>query len=118
MPKEKRGGRKAKKRLPNHKRAVFPKNKLGNYLLNPTKEPNKSRVFIDIGYNMKNADRLEADIREGLKNNKATLFAPNEYGTPAQVVMELGITKKQKIRTAWMYEQGSNAPKFITAYPD
>jgi hypothetical protein len=118
MPKPKRGGRKAANRLPNHKRAAFPKGKLKNYLLNPTKEPNKSKVLAELGYNMKNADRLEADIRKGLKNNKATLFEPNQYGTPAQVVMELGITKKREMRTAWMFDHGSDVPRFVTAYPD
>lgn len=117
MAKSVRGGRTAVNRLPNHARAVFPKDKLKNYLLNPSKDANKSQAFSDIGYNMKNADRLEADIRNGLKNNKATLFTPNNYGTPAQVEMMLGVTKQRKIITAWMIDKGTNAPRFITAYP-
>lgn len=117
MPKPQRGGRTAVNRLPNHAKAVFPKNKFKNYLLNPTKEPNKSRVFSKIGYNMKNAERLEADIRKGLKENKATVFAPNKYGTPVQVEMVLGIDKQRKIVTAWMINKGTNIPRFVTAYP-
>lgn len=117
MAKPTRGGRTAANRLPNHARAVFPKDKLKNYLLNPSKDANKSRVFSDIGYNMKNADRLEADIRDGLKKNKATLFSPNQYGTPAEVEMTLGITKQRKMITAWMIDSGTNVPRFITAYP-
>lgn len=118
MPKGRRGGRTAVRRLPNHTNAIFPKDKLKNYLLNPTKEAAKSKAFKDLGYNMKNADGLEADILEGLKHNTATVFEPNEYGIPAQVVMELGITKNRKMLTAWMYEHGSNKPQFVTAYPD
>lgn len=117
MPKPQRGGRTAVKRLPNHTNATFPKNKFKNYLLNPSKDANKSRVFKSIGYNMKNTNRLIADITDGLKNNKATMYAPNKYGTPAQVEMVLGITKKQKMVTAWMFPKGSNTPRFVTAYP-
>ena len=117
MPKPQRGGRTAVTRLPNHANATFPKGKFKNYLLNPSKDPNKSRVFKSIGYNMKNADRLKMDIMNGLKNSKATMYAPNKYGTPAQVEMVLGITKQQKMVTAWIFPKGSNAPRFVTAYP-
>ena len=116
MPKPKRGGRTAANRLPNYTKAVFPKDKGGNYLLNPTKEPNKSKLFKSLGYNMKNANRFEADIRNGLAKNKATLFAPNHHGTEAQVIMDLGITKQTKILTAWIIPKGSSVPSFVTAY--
>ena len=117
MPKPNRGGRTAVKRLPNYKGAYIPSNKLKNYLLNPTKDPCKSKAFKALGYNMKNADRLEADILDGLKHNSGATFTPNKFGTPAEVVMTLGITKQVKVRTAWMYDTGSNKPRFITAYP-
>lgn len=116
MPKPQRGGRMAVNRLPNYTKAIFPKDKGGNYLLNPSKEPNKSQLFKSLGYNMKNADRFEADIRQGLSKNKATLFDPNQHGTPAQVVMDLGIGKQEKILTAWIIPKGSNIPSFVTAY--
>ena len=117
MPKPKRGGRTAVQRLPNYKNAFIPRAKLDKYLLDPIKEPNKSRVFNSLGYNMGNADQLEADILNGLKHNSGAVFAPNEFGTPAEVIMELGITQKGKIRTGWMYDNGSNKPRFVTAYP-
>ena len=117
MPKPTRGGRTAANRLPNHAKAVFPKAKFKNYLLNPTKEPNKSRVFKQLGYTMKNDKRLETDIRKGLKENKATVFNPNKYGTPVQVEMTLGIDKQRKMVTAWMIDKGTKIPRFVTAYP-
>lgn len=117
MPKPNRGGRTAVKRLPNYKNAHIPNDKLKNYLLNPSKDPNKSTAFKALGYNMKNADRLEADILDGLKHNSGVTYSPNQFGTPAEVVMTLGITKQAKVRTAWMYDRGSNKPRLITAYP-
>ena len=66
---------------------------------------------------MKNSERLEADIREGLTKYKAMQFEPNQYGTVAyQVVMELGIDKKKEILTAWQIDKGSTRPRLITAY--
>ena len=117
MPKPNRGGRTAVKRLPNHKNAYIPSDKLKNYLLNPSKDPGKSKAFKALGYNMRNADKLEADILDGLRHNSGATYAPNKYGTPAEVTMTLGITKRVKVRTAWMYDKGSNKPRFITAYP-
>ena len=118
MPKPQRGGRTAVQRLPNYINAFIPRAKLDKYLLDPVKEPNKSKVFNALGYNVGNADQLEADIIEGLRHNSGATFAPNEFGTPAEVTMVLGITKKQKVRTAWIYDNGSNKPRFVTAYPD
>jgi hypothetical protein len=118
MPKPKRGGRTAVHRLPNYTSAYIPSAKLSNYLLDPIKEPNKSKAFNALGYDLGNADKLEADILEGLKHYSGAVFAPNEYGIPAEVTMELGITKRKMVRTGWMYDHGSNKPRFVTAYPD
>ena len=105
-------------RLPNYTNAYIPRAKLDKYLLDPIKEPNKSRVFNSLGYNLGNTDQLEADILDGLKHNSGAVFDKNEHGIPAEVIMELGIAKKGKIRTAWMYDNGSNKPRFVTAYPE
>ena len=118
MPKPKRGGRTAVNRLPNYTSAFIQRAKLDKYLLDPIREPNKSKAFNALGYDLGNADKLEADILEGLKHNSGAVFAPNKYGTPAEVTMVLGITTKKQVRTAWQYDNGSNKPRFITAYPD
>lgn len=105
-------------RLPNYKNAVIPQRKLGNYLLNPTKSKGKSDFFNSIGYNMKNAERLEKDIRKGLENNKALRYNENKFGNRAyEVDMPLGINKKVIVKTAWQVDKGENVPKFVSAYP-
>jgi hypothetical protein len=115
------GGRGAKigtvARLPNYRRAKIIEAKLKNYLLNPAKSNGKFEFFNALGYNMKNARRLESDIREGLKSNKAVAFATNKYGHSAyQVDMQLGISEKAGVVTAWQIDKGDNIPRFITAY--
>lgn len=105
-------------RLPNYKNAEIPQRKLGNYLLNPTKSKGKSDFFNSIGYNMKNAERLEKDIRKGLENNKALSYNENKFGNRAyEVDMALGINKKVTVKTAWQIDKGENIPKFVSAYP-
>lgn len=105
-------------RLPNHKNAVISRNKLKNYILNPTKDPAKSKFFNSLGYNMKNYQRLESDIRDGLSKNKAQEYSTNKYGHKAySVTMELGIGKKKQTVTGWQIDEGDNKPRFITARP-
>ena len=104
-------------RLPNYQRAVVLHSKIKNYLLNPDKSNGKSKLFRGLGYTMRNASRLEKDIRAGLKDNKALKFKPNKYGnTMYNVTMQLGIGEKASILTVWQIDKGSNRPRFITAY--
>ena len=104
--------------VPNPSKAKIRGSKLTNYLLNPTKEPDKANLFKSLGYSMKNADRLKSDMIEGLKNNKAkkTNDKSVKNRTYYQVDMELGITDKQIIRTGWKRE-GKGRLEFVTAYP-
>lgn len=116
------GGRGSKSgiisRLPNYKKAVIDQRKTGNYLLNPTKSNGKSTFFNSIGYNMKNTDRFEKDIREGLESNKAISYNNDKFGNKAfQVDMLLGIDKKAMVTTAWRIDKGKSEPRFISAYP-
>lgn len=105
-------------RLPNHKNAVISRNKLKNYLLNPTKAPAKSKFFNGLGYNMKNYQRLDNDIRNGLFKNEAQEFNANKHGHKAySVTMELGIGKKKKTVTGWQIDKGDNKPRLISARP-
>lgn len=107
--------------LPNYKHAEIARNKLKNYLLNPSKSPDKAKFFNALGYNMKNFRRFESDIREGLKTAPAVARITNKYGhtvTAYSVSMPLGINKKAMVLTAWQRDDGSTIPRFITAYPD
>jgi len=105
-------------RLPNYRNAIIKRNKLKNYLLNPSKSP-KAAFFHRIGYNMKNFRRFEKDIRKGLKDNPAEVVIKNRYGHEVKaysVKMSLGINKKAVVVTGW--EMENKKPRLITAYPD
>ena len=107
-------------RLPNCQKAVFPRNKFKNYILNPSKEKSKADFFKSIGYNMKNYKRLEHDIKSKLATNKALRYDTDEHGnTSYQVNMLLGVgSHKRMVATAWIIRKGDNTPQFVTAYPN
>lgn len=116
-----RGAASKLNRLPNYKHAEIARNKLKNYLLNPSKSPDKAKFFRSLGYNMRNFRRFEADIRDGLKTAPAYATVTNKYGhtvTAYSVSMPLGLNKKAIVLTAWQRDEGSSTPRFITAYPE
>ncbi len=115
------GAKGGAKILPNARKAVIARDKLKNYLLNPSKSPDKAKFFRSLGYNMRSFRRFEADIREEIKTAPAVATIINKYGhtvTAYSVTMPLGINKKAMVVTGWQRDGGASAPRFITAYPD
>ncbi len=104
-------------RLPNFKNAVIARDKLKNYILNPSKSNGKSKFFNDLGYNMKNYKLLEAHIMQKLATNKALKYEKGKDGRISfQVNMALGVNRKEMVLTAWSIDAGSKIPRFVTAY--
>lgn len=106
--------------LPNYKNAEILRNKLKNYLLNPSKSPSKAKFFQSLGYNMKNWKRFKSDIQAQLRKTPAERVIKNKYGHAVKaynVNMKLGINKTAIVLTSWQYDKGSNIPRLITAYP-
>ncbi|HEO7922192.1 TPA: hypothetical protein VBN14_001776 [Streptococcus agalactiae] len=104
------------------KDAIIKRNKLKNYLLNPTKSNGKSAIFTDLGYNMSNWKRLEKDIRSGLlqatKDDTLKLNRVNKKGEGIyNAEMSLGIGKKRKMVTGWIVKDTSGVLNFVTAFP-
>ena len=55
---------------------------------------------------------------DGLKRNKAFVYTENKRGDVSMsVIMELGITKRAEVVTAWVVESGKKNPRLVTAYP-
>ena len=64
---------------------------------------------------MQNKDKLEKDLLNGLKNNKAIEQKNTKYKR-YEVKMKLGVNKKVEIKTIWQID--NKKPRFITAFPD
>ena len=94
-----------------------PDSKLGNYLLNPTKEHNKARYFKSLGYASKNVSTLRKDMTTQLKTSPAVRYEKDEYGnTVYNVFMKLGINKTDLVKTVWITRKGDKYPSFVTAF--
>lgn len=103
-------------RIPRYGRAVVTSDKVG-YLLSPEKSNGKWRFFKALGYTEHNPEALQRDLQEGIKNNGGEEFIKTATGERVyDVVMELGITSKANVRTAWQIDREGADPRFITAY--
>lgn len=105
-------------RLRNYRRAVIVRSRISDYLLNPLKSKGKSDFLKALGYNMKNQAHLQADIKNGLKSNKARYTEPNKFGRVRfQVNMVIGLNKKARVATGWFMNKGDAAPQLASLRP-
>lgn len=102
-------------RIPGADKAYIPDKKVVNFLLDPEKKHYKE--FAAVGYSKEDPEKLKNDLLEGLKQNEAKIYEPNERGNTAfEVNMTLGVTAKKRFRTAWQIDKGTDFPRFVTAY--
>lgn len=105
-------------RMRNYRNAVIQRQRVSNYLLNPSKSRGKAELLRSLGYNMRNQARLQDDIRNGLGRNRARVSETNKYGrTYFQVNMTIGISRKEKVVTGWYMGKGDAAPILTTLRP-
>lgn len=105
-------------RLRNYRNAVIERRRVSDYLLNPAKSKGKAEFLRLLGYNMKNQARLQADIRDGLRDSKARYTEANKYGRiHFQVNMKIGLNKKAEVVTGWFMDKGDTAPKLASLRP-
>ncbi|MES2928519.1 MAG: hypothetical protein V4843_16970 [Pseudomonadota bacterium] len=107
--------------LPNAGKAVIDPNKLTSYALNPLHPVggNKARVFESVlGYNQSNADQLIGKIQQGVLTNPAVLGKADQFGQ--RFTVDMSITGPNGniavVRTGWVFDPGSTAPRLATAY--
>lgn len=105
-------------RLRNYRNAVIRRERISDYLLNPSKSRGKAEFLRSLGYNMRSQSRLREDLREGLRSNKARVSEPNRFGrVHFQVNMEIGINRRAKVVTGWFMNKGDKAPQLATVRP-
>ena len=105
-------------RMRNYRGAIIRRERISDYLLNPSKSKGKAEWLRELGYNMKNQARLQADLRAGLRDNRARVSKPNRYGTVHfQVNMEIGVNKRETVVTGWFIKKGEKAPQLATVRP-
>jgi len=108
-------------KLPHSEDAYVPREKLTHYLLSETHPVGKfkARFFRALGFDDNNVQLLERELlqlarQQDVAETKDTTFGTNytldgSIAAPADTAVLL--------RTVWTLDQGSNKPRFVTAYP-
>jgi hypothetical protein len=107
--------------LPHSESAYIPDAKLFEYLLSPAHpEGGPKAIFFEaIGYTTENAESLRAELmriaRDGHLTDQSRIDVGEKY------VIEGVLSRKKgngiRLRTVWVIDTGTTAPRFITAYP-
>ena len=73
-----------------------------------------------MGYIPENADKLERQLRKGLKKFKFNNIEETEHGTKYTVKMLVnGVNgNKQPLITAWQIDKGTDELRMVTAFVD
>lgn len=104
-------------KLPNHKNAYIPKEKLTDYILSETHPvgSSKAKFFRGLGFNETNVDKLAKLLLRIAKENDVKNVRKFSYGT--NYIVEGTIGKTVKIITVWFIKTEKGRPSFVTAYP-
>ena len=105
-------------RLLKSEQAIIAPEKLRDYLLNPGHPQNrgKARLFAALGYTRNSWQVLESDIRTQHLVLEAREGRSHAYGRTFEIVgMLRGPAGASIIMTVWMYDRGSDIPRFLTA---
>lgn len=108
-------------KLPNHKQAVIPVEKLEGYALNKNHPVGKDKAIAFVkylGYTVDNQDELIKQVRQGLDYYKTAQRTETQYGKPFEVAMMLKGPNGQyaKVKTGWIVDKGSEIPRLVTIY--
>jgi hypothetical protein len=108
-------------KLPNHQRAVAPREKVVDYLLSTTHRDgrHKAAFFNGFGFDVNNwQDLADALVRHANDHEVAKVEA-SPFGTRYVVegIMAMADGRDAVVRTIWFIDTGTDAPRFVTAYP-
>lgn len=108
-------------KLPNAEAAYVPDAKLFDYLLSrahPEGGP-KAAFFSAIGYGRSDAERLRDELvriaREGAVMQQSGIDCGEKYVIDGALRRTSG--EPIPLRTVWVIDRGTTAPRFVTAYP-
>lgn len=105
--------------LPDVDKAVIPLEKFTGYALNPEKDADKATAFKEaLGYDMTNADKLIAKIREQIKTAEAVEKGDGGYGMKYETLLEiLGENgKKANVKVGWIRDKEKNQTRLTSVY--
>jgi hypothetical protein len=107
--------------LPNSDRAIVEEHKIRQYLLNPAHPDNggKATFFADVGFTADGwgvlADSLRAMARNAPVSSRADSVHGEKFVLEGEIPTPSG--KTPRVRSVWIVDRGSDAPRLVTAYP-
>ena len=108
-------------RLPNSESVRIERQKIAEYLLNPTHRygASKARFFIEFGFEQGSWEELAAALREHARNNEVVRCKDTPFGPRFEVDGELRTPSGERpvVRSVWQMDKGEIAPRLITVYP-
>ena len=95
--------------------------KITGYLLNEATGRGKATFFLRLGYRFDDWETLAAALKAQARDNPVASVVDSPYGkrysVDGTVVTPDNRQPRPRVRTVWILETGSEAPRLITAYP-
>jgi hypothetical protein len=108
-------------KLPNADRARVDREKITEYLLCASHPDgaSKARFFSSFGFDVEDWQTLAEALREHGRTHSVVRVVESTFGTRYAIdgVLETPDGRKPRLRTVWIVEEGSDAPRLITAHP-
>jgi hypothetical protein len=106
-------------KLPNLDEALIAPIKITNYLLSEENSGGKAAFFTHFGFSMAQWELLAEALYNHAATHEVTKVISVEHGTKYIIdgILVTPDNRRPVVRVVWLFEKGTNAPRFITAYP-
>jgi hypothetical protein len=108
-------------KLPHADRLEIPKAKVVQYLLSSTHRAGRGKAgfFSACGFQVSTWEVLAQALQQHARDNVVTVSEDTPFGI--RYVIEGPLVapngRQLQVRTVWFIDEGSQAPRFVTAYP-
>jgi hypothetical protein len=108
-------------KLPNPDKLMVEREKIVDYLLNPTHRygASKARFFTHFGFQMEAWEQLAQALRDHGRKHDVTRTRETGFGPRYEVEGKLNCPngRHPQVRSVWQLDDGAVAPRLLTAYP-
>ncbi len=108
-------------KLPNASELIVEREKILNYLLNPMHRYGaaKTRFFTLFGFRAEAWEILADPLREHGRVHEIVRIHETGFGSRYVVegALNTPVGRRPRIRSVWQFDEGTIAPRLITAYP-
>ena len=109
-------------KLPNYENAIVPRRKIVDYLLSDShpRGRTKAKFFKTFGFRRENWQVLAEALIEHAANYDAVFIETTDHGLCYNVVGELRTPSGRSpiVLSGWFFDNGSEIPRLISAFPD